>query len=312
MMRGMRKTWTLPLPDGFAMGVTVNSHGWPQLAPFDWDEGTQTLSTVVALDDTRAARLTMTPALADTPALCVTAEAAPLTATDRAALTAVARRILALDHDLAPLYAMLHGDAQRAWVAERGAGRFLRAATLWEDVVKLILTTNCTWTLTEIMTQRLVDSLGIAVAPGGPKAFPTPRAMARKPEAFYRTTIKAGYRSASLVKLAKAVTSGDLDLDALITTPDSSLAAKKAIVSLPGCGPYVADNLLRILGRGDFLGLDSWSRVVYATRVHNGGRGATRPLKDATIERAYKKFGAYAGLVFWLDVTRHWHLGADD
>lgn len=307
----MRRSWTLPLPDGFAMAVTVRSHGWPELAPFDWDEGTLTLTTAVALGGTRAARLTLTPSTDATSILRLSADAPEVTAADRLVLSGVARRILALDLDLAPLYDMLRGDADRAWIAERGAGRFLRAATLWEDVIKLVLTTNCTWTLTEIMTQRLVDALGAEAAPGV-RAFPTPAAMAKKSEAFYRTTIKAGYRSPSLVKLATAVSRGDVDLETMITTPESAAAAKKAIISLPGCGPYVADNLLRILGRGDYLGLDSWSRVVYAKRVHNGGRGATRPLKDATIERAYKRFGRYAGLVFWLDVTRHWHDGQAD
>lgn len=293
------------------MAVTVRSHGWPELAPFDWDQGSLTLTTAVALDESRAARLTMTPATDGTNTLRLSADAATLTAADRTALSTVACRILSLDLDLAPLYITLRGDAPRAWIAERGAGRFLRAATLWEDIVKLVLTTNCTWTLTEIMTARLVDALGLEAAPGL-KSFPTPRAMAQKSEAFYRTTIKAGYRSPSLLKLATAVARGDLDLEAMITTPDSAAAAKKAIVSLPGCGPYVADNLLRILGRGDFLGIDSWSRVVYAKRVHNNGRGATRPLKDSTIERAYTRFGPYAGLVFWLDVTRHWHHGEGD
>ncbi len=306
MMPRMRRTWTLPLPDGFAMAVTVRSHGWPHLAPFSYDDGTLTLSTVVALGERRAARLTMRPDTGETPALRVTAESTTLDAADKSALTAVARRILALDSDLSSLYALLHGDAERAWIAERGAGRFLRAATLWEDIVKLILTTNCTWTLTELMTQRLVDELGVKLADGA-RAFPTPAAMARQPESFYRETIKAGYRSASLVKLSAAVASGALDLDAHILSHDDAAAARKAIIALPGCGPYVADNLLRILGRNDYLGLDSWNRVVYATRVHNGGRGATRPLKDATIERAYRKFGRHAGLVFWLDVTKHWH-----
>ncbi len=312
MLPPMRRSWTLPLPDGFAMAITVRSHGWPQLAPFDWDEGSLTLSTIVALDETRAARLSLTPALDTVSTLRVRAEGPSLTAADRARLSATARRILSLDLALAPLYARLHGDAERGWIAERGAGRFLRAATLWEDVVKLILTTNCSWTLTELMTARLVDSLGVEAAPGL-KAFPTPAAMARKSEAFYRETIKAGYRAPSLVKLAKAVASGEIDLDALIVAPETAVEARKAVTSLPGCGPYVADNLLRILGRGDYLGLDSWSRVVYAKRVHNQGRGATRPLKDTTIERAYKRFGPHAGLVFWLDVTRHWHeTPADD
>ena len=46
--------------------------------------------------------------------------------------------------------------------------------------------------------------------------------------------------------------------------------------------------------------------------VGSAAEAASRALKDATIERAYKKYGAYAGLVFWLDVTRHWHENGED
>ena len=48
------------------------------------------------------------------------------------------------------------------------------------------------------------------------------------------------------------------------------------------------------------LVLDSWTRPKYASLT--GGRAK----KDATIERRFRRYGEYAGLAFWLFLTRDW------
>jgi 3-methyladenine DNA glycosylase/8-oxoguanine DNA glycosylase len=74
---------------------------------------------------------------------------------------------------------------------------------------------------------------------------------------------------------------------------------KEEMLSLPGVGPYVAENMLRFLGRPEGLGLDSWLRAEYARKYH-GGRRVT----DRTIARRYACFGSWAGLALWCDMTR--------
>jgi hypothetical protein len=49
------------------------------------------------------------------------------------------------------------------------------------------------------------------------------------------------------------------------------------------------------------LVLDSWTRPTYVKL--SGARGA---LKDATIERRFERYGVWAGLAFWLYLTRGW------
>ena len=95
----------------------------------------------------------------------------------------------------------------------------IRSPTVFEEVVKTICTTNCTWSATVRMVSALVEHLG-EPAPGatdGPlgHAFPTPEAMARKNSAFYTETVRAGYRGEYLRSLARSVASGKLDLEAL-------------------------------------------------------------------------------------------------
>jgi 3-methyladenine DNA glycosylase/8-oxoguanine DNA glycosylase len=177
----------------------------------------------------------------------------------------------------------------------------LRSPTVFEDVVKTICTTNTSWSGTRKMTHALVDNLGIE-APGGGRTFPTAVAMAEADERFYREVVRAGYRGPYLKTLATDVAEGTLDLEELNDPglPDDEAAAR--LLALPGVGPYAAAHvMLTSLGRYSRLVLDSWTRPTYRTLS-----GAKSVLKDATIERRFKRYGDWAGLAFWLYLTRGW------
>ena len=204
-----------------------------------------------------------------------------------------------LDEDLSEFYALVRED-ELAWCA-LGAGRMLRAPTVFEDVVKTICTTNTAWSGTRKMTAALVENLGVK-APRGGRTFPTPEAMAATDESFYRDVIRAGYRGPYLKTLAEDVAAGRIDLEELNdpALPDDEVAAR--LLALPGVGPYAAAHvMLTSLSRYSRLVLDSWTRPTYYKLA--GARGA---LKDATIERRFKRYGKWAGLAFWLYLTRSW------
>jgi N-glycosylase/DNA lyase len=203
-----------------------------------------------------------------------------------------------LDEDLSPFYSAL--DDELAWCLS-GAGRMLRAPSVFEDVVKTICTTNTAWSGTRKMTSALVDNLGVK-APGGARTFPAAEAMAAVDEAFYREVVRAGYRGPYLKTLAADVAEGRVDLEELNDPelPDDEVAVR--LLALPGVGPYAAAHvMLTSLGRYSRLVLDSWTRPTYQKLA--GARGA---LKDATIERRFKRYGEWAGLAFWLYLTRSW------
>jgi 3-methyladenine DNA glycosylase/8-oxoguanine DNA glycosylase len=127
--------------------------------------------------------------------------------------------------------------------------------------------------------------------------------MAEAGESFYRDVARAGYRGAYLRSLAADVASGELDLEALGRAsrdelPDDEVAAR--LLALPGVGPYAAAHVMLLLGRYSRLVLDSWTRPKYAQL--NGGRRT----KDSTIERRFRRYGPWAGLAFWLLLTRDW------
>ena len=222
-------------------------------------------------------------------------------------LVALVRHVLRLDADLSPFYEAAENDPDLAWVTA-GAGRMVQSSTVFEDVIKTVCTTNCTWSATTRMVHAIVQHLG-EPAPGadrdGPwgRAFPTPVSMAEAGEGFYTDVARAGYRGAYLISLARSVAGGELDLEAFGAAtadelPDDELEGR--LLALPGVGPYAAAHIMMTLGRYHRLILDSWTRPTYAKKV---GRTA---VKDAAIERRFRRYGPYAGLAFWLFLTRDW------
>jgi 3-methyladenine DNA glycosylase/8-oxoguanine DNA glycosylase len=152
------------------------------------------------------------------------------------------------------------------------------------------------------MVTALVDGLGRPSAGNHGRAFPTPEAMAGASDAFYRDVAKTGYRGAYLRSLAGSVADGSLDLEALASAsteelPDEELA--KELLALPGVGPYAAAHIMMLIGRHSRLILDSWTRPTYAALT---GRKA----QDGQIERRFRRYGDYAGIAFWLLLTRDW------
>jgi 3-methyladenine DNA glycosylase/8-oxoguanine DNA glycosylase len=281
---------------------TLNSHGFADLPPLVLDEAGRTLELTLPTPRGRARRVRI--GRSSRQRASVTVLGPPAAPKVGAALAAGVRHILRLDQDLSEFYRRCADDPDLAWVATEGAGRMLRSPTVFEDVVKTICTTNCSWGLTTKMVNALVTELGEpAVGGDGPlsHAFPTPGAMAAQPERFYRNVVRAGYRSAYLRALARSVAAGHVDLESLPDEERSDDDLAKHLQTLPGVGPYAAAHIMMTIGRNSRLILDSWTRPKYARLT-----GARRPVADRTIERRFRPFGDHAGLAFWLFVTRDW------
>jgi 3-methyladenine DNA glycosylase/8-oxoguanine DNA glycosylase len=267
---------------------TLASHGVADLPPNVIDDEAATLTTTIELPRA-AATIRVGPARAG---FARVEGRGP-----RTGVVETVRHMLRLDADLSPFYVAAAEDPDLSWTGT-GAGRMMRSPTVFEDVVKTICTTNCAWSATVRMTSALVDELG-AEAPGGRRAFPSPAAMAEAGEDFYRDVVRAGYRGAYLRSLANDVAEGRLDLEALNDQglPDDEVAER--LLALPGCGPYATAHMMMLLGRYSRLILDSWTRPTYARL--NG-----RKASDRTIERRFRRYRNYAGLAFWLYLTRDW------
>ena len=274
---------------------TLFSHGFVELAPMRLEQGVPALEVTLAANGRSVRTVEIRPGKQGRAR--VTLLGRPPSARAAEKLVTRIRHVLGLDEDLSEFYALAADDPDLSWASE-GAGRMLRSPTVFEDVVKTICTTNCTWSATERMVGALVANLG-APAPGGRHAFPTPEAMAEADEQFYKEIVRSGYRGAYFRALATDVAEGRLDLEALLDPKLSEEEVAARLLALPGVGPYATAQMLMLLGRYSRLILDSWSRPKYAKL--NG-----RKANDKTIERRFRRYGRFAGLAFWLYVTRDW------
>lgn len=285
-------------PNNFNFRLTVNSHGWYSLPPFVLNEENWILRRVFSLANVAPVAGDIIENRDD---IEITV-ADEINAEQQAQIVRDTRHILRLDDNFDDFYLLMKPEPALAWIAERGAGRLLRSPTVWEDLVKTICTTNCSWALTKKMVVNLVEKLGESTADNVGKGFPTPERMAEADEDFYKNEIRAGYRAPFFVELAKRAANGELDVEAWAKTDISTVELKKQMKQVKGVGDYAAENLLKLVGRYDGLALDSWLRKQFANK-HNAGEVC----QDAKIRQHYAKFADWQGLAIWCDMTESWH-----
>lgn len=269
---------------------TIFSHGLPFLPPGHIDEERYVYDLSVRIDE-RVRQLRFT---AHDGTLQVEIDGRASKA-DLHAAQRITRRVFRLDQDLSPFYAMIANDPRLSWAI--GAGRLIASPTVFEDVIKTICTTNTSWAGTRRMVSALVE-LG-----GG--AFPSEELLAKAPARWFTDVARMGYRGPYVKAIAKDVHAGRLDLEAMLpnTEPDELAkeeAVEEALLELPGVGPYAAAHVMQLLGYHHRLILDSATRPKYLALMKKK-RGA-----DKTIVREFKRYGPYAGLAFWLFITRDW------
>lgn len=287
---------TIPTTPTFNFKRTAISHGWYDLPPFELKQETWTLTRVIDLG--KAAPLTVEIRGAGRVLKVTLPRAAGKRAIDK--ITRDVRHMLRLDDDLTHFYEAVAGDPDFSWIAATGAGRLLRSPTVFEDLVKMICTTNCSWALTDKMINELVNALG-RKSNDDRRAFPSAEAMASETERFYRDRMRAGYRAPYFKELAERVATGDVDVESWLTTELPTGELKREMKRIKGVGDYAAENMLKLVGRYDGLALDSWVRGKFA-RIRNGARKTS----DKKIERYYSRFGGWRGLALWCDMTRDW------
>ena len=283
-------------PSNFNFRRTVMSHGWYALPPFAFDSQKWTLVRVIDLGTAKPVTVTISQAKRG---MLVNASRQ---VGKRAAEKIVrdVRHMFRLDDDMSLFYDAVSQQPEFIWIAKQGAGRLLRSPTVFEDLVKMICTTNCSWALTEKMVNCLVNELG-RESNDGRKSFPTPEVMAQQSEKFYRDKIRSGYRAPYLKELVERVASGELNVESWLHAELPHDQFMKELKCVKGVGNYAAENLLKLLGRYDGLALDSWIRAQFA-KLRNQSRKAS----DKKIARFYSSFRSWRGLALWCDMTRHW------
>ncbi len=275
----------------FSLPAVVRSHGWVQLAPFSSSDPYHDFRYVDRLQSGRVVTWDVQPC--DGGALL--SVGGELSSAEQRETEDKARWVLGLDQDLAPFYDVARQEPRLAKVVENAAGRILRSPTLFEDTVKTILTTNTAWIGTIRMVRSLVDLYG-EPSPEDPsrRAFPTPERLAGADVEALRKEARLGYRAPYVHALADRVARGDLDLEALKTADLPTGELRKELLALKGVGAYAAANLLMLLGRTDFIPIDSYALKMVSKEFHGG-----EPVGPQEVEAAFARWGEWNGMAYW-------------
>ena len=134
-------------PSGFSFENTVESHGWYRLAPFRWSSGVlsrpEVLTSGVADVDITMKRGKI--------------EIGGAPRVSRGEVEQRVTRMLQLHVDTSEFLALAGRSPSHTWVVETSFGRLLCGSTLFEDIVKIIATTNTMWRQTVRMVELLVE-----------------------------------------------------------------------------------------------------------------------------------------------------------
>lgn len=282
-------TLTLPLPRGFDLKKAVCSYGYFLLAPNHWDVKRRVLYRPLRTRRGGLVRSVIRQSGRTLQLLCNRG----VPRGDHAFVKAQAARMLRLDEDVTAWLAACP-DAKRL-----GFARMFRSPTLFEDIVKTITSCNVTWRNTTTMNRLMVEHVGH----GG---FPTPAQLASFGEDNLKARCRVGYRAERIVRLARDVEQGTLDLDWFEHPDRTSDELFDALKAIHGIGPYAAGNLCHLLGRYDRLAIDTETYRHFC--LHHGGR---RPKTAAGYARLHRKierhYGAFAPFQFkayWFELWR--------
>jgi N-glycosylase/DNA lyase len=286
----------------FSLFSTVVSHGWYETLPFVWVESEQSLLRAEELRDGRVMLVrveeTRSPQRNHVGlAITVTGEGAK----DPGVAGEMSRRVDVILHtseDLRGFYELCNQVPELHEARRLGAGRCMRAPTLWEDVLKTILGTNVTWRQAVTMINRLAQLGDVCPAMPELRSWPSPGQVARAKEKYLRNTVRAGYRSPYIIELAQEQKSGAIDLETIDGAAKklSEQELYKKLVALKGVGKSSAHFLMNLLGHYDHLPVDS-ATYAYATRELFNGRRPT----EKQIRRRYARYGKWQSLAYWFE-----------
>jgi 3-methyladenine DNA glycosylase/8-oxoguanine DNA glycosylase len=287
---------TLPTSQDFDFTSTITSHGWVVLHPNVYDKEANTFSRIEALPGGQVARLTVS---STENQIKITVEApGEILAPDKKVIKQKVRHMLRLDEEYSDFYDLCR-EKGGVWAGlDCGKGRMLRSPSLFEDLVKVICTTNIQWGGTKRMARELVEAYGTPFEPQPElKTFPAPEAIANDSLEAFRHKVNLGYRTAYIHRLAARVADRTLDLDELADETQPTAEIRKRLKGIKGIGDYAAASMLMLLGRYDEIPTDT---VFRDHMLKNHSTGDDFDPKKA--QAFYADWGRWKALAYWFEM----------
>jgi len=281
----------LNCPQYYDLFMTCHAHGWKNLAPFYWDSATNTLKFAlieakvpIAISVSQRGNILEAELKTDT----------VLNSAIKLLIKKHLRRSLCLDIDTSNLLKIAEKvGAEYADLVRRGAGRPLRAPTLWEDAAKTLFTTNCSWSLTKKMCESACSKKFVACTPSGSFPFPDPEIFVNYENKELKKLMPVGYRAEYFLLLAKRFAK-DPNLKNLEKDNLNYHKALQIVNELKGFGPYACRHLLILAGHYDDIPIDTVV-ISYLKKIHR----VRKP--KSFIKRHYQTWGHYKWWGFKLE-----------
>lgn len=209
-----------------------------------------------------------------------------------------------LSVDVLPESLYLVGGKKWQWLEKNNMGRFLRSPSLFEDCCKVIFSTNTTWQRTEIMVQNIVAKFGRRV--GKHIAFPLPEKVLELDEETLRSETGCGFRAKYILNLAgRAIADPNIFLGEGWHSFDRD-DFHDCLLSIKGVGPASANYLSLVYWKPKGFNVDA-----YVQRRCKERWGIEADGIQNFLSKRYALFKQNAPIVFWFDITKHWHSRKD-
>jgi len=280
---------------------TVTAHGWIGLLPFYWDIDKQQVERIEQLADGSVVHLLIYGNdISAKPEITIqVSHSKQLKANQHKEILKIVGHMLRLDEDFSGFYHLAEKRDRHFSGMNQGFGRLLRSATVFEDVLKTICTTNIQWSGAKRMIRELVISFGKSFD-GDPykKSFPLAEDIAGYSFDAFIAKTNLGYRADYIYSIAKQVSSGELDLQSFLDPEISTSDLSKKLLSIKGIGNYAAATILMLLGHYDEIPVDSVFREFVFKKYFKG-----KTVSEKRAAKIYQGWGNWKYLAYWYDLT---------
>ena len=205
------------------------------------------------------------------------------------------RFALGVDDDLRPFWERFRDDPlvgpslrRRPWLRVRRRPVAFEALA-WAVCEQLIQTSQAF-----AIQRRIVRALGPCCGETGLRDVPAPAALAACSPARLESFELAGRRAIALVRVAREVARGRIDLDG--RSPAEQERAWQRLLAIPGIGRWTVEMLaLHGQGRYDVVPAGDLGFLKLLGRARSGGNPAARA-DEADVRALFERFGEWRGL----------------
>jgi 3-methyladenine DNA glycosylase/8-oxoguanine DNA glycosylase len=300
----MKTKLKIPVDKPYDFISTLRSHGWVGLLPNIPNDKVETFTRAELLSSGQVVILHIY--MAETPEKEIHVDAAHskrLSSSDSKEVIARIGHMLRLDEDLGIFYKMCK-EKGGIWKGFReGKGYLLRSPEIFEDIVKVICTTNIQWGGTKRMVRELVESLGFPYEQDASlRAFPAPESIASVTADEFKKRVRLGYRADYVYELATKLANGKLDLEGLKDPASSTNDTKAQLLAIKGIGNYAASSLLMLLGRYDQIPIDTVFREFMKAKHFQD-----KEFSEARGIAIYDEWGDWKYLAYWYEMLAYYY-----